>query len=397
MTAIAAQLVGGIWQPATPIPSDAFETVASPTGYTVVTPADQYSASPPVTPLQSISNVWSGNKLVPASFFGCHYGKWPGSGTPPLVSHSVVRTHDYTGGSNTWRARWNKIETSAGVFDWTLLDNFVNFHYAAGRQILHTLFGTPVFYSARPSETCSYELGAAAEPSDLTKWDAYCTALATRYAGKITHYEIWNEPNLVGFFTGTQSILSQLTRRASQIIKAIDPAAKIVSSPVTSLQTGGSGLTYFLNMMQASDGASGQMKSWVDVVGCHLYPANYAGLSALPQMITDIRAHMVTLGINTKPLWNTEFSVLSPSFATMSSSQRRAAIQRMLTVSSAHNSGGCDVSIWYGGDNSTLGFVDEDQNTWETHRSLLMQGVTVINQLKDGRTAAVVGGKNFLW
>ena len=397
MTTIAAQQVSGIWGPVTPIPAYALETVASPNGYTVVLPQDFYSPNPPVTPLQTIVNVWSGSKVVSQDFFGCHYGKWPGAGNPPLVTHNVVRTHDYTGGSSTWRARWNKIETSAGVYDWTLLDNFVNFHYAAGRKILHTLFGTPNFYSARPSEACSYELGAAAEPADLTKWDNYCTAVAQRYVGKITHYEIWNEPNLSGFFTGTQTILSQLVRRASVAIKAVDPSAFIVSPPVTSLQTGGSGLTYFLGMMQASDGAAGQMKSWVDVVGCHLYPVNYAGEKDIPQMITDLRAHMVTLGINTKPLWNTEFSVLSPTFSTLTSEQRRASIQRMLTCSAAHNSGACDTSIWYGGDNTSLGFVEEDKTAWNAHRSLMLQGISVINQIRDGRTAAVVNGQNFLW
>ena len=397
MTTIAAVQTGGIWGPATPIPQGALEVVASPSGYTVVAEDDLYSATPPVTPLGAVANVFAGSITPSATFFGCGYNDWPAVPTSQLVQHGTTRTHDYLAGSPSWRARWNKTETAPGIFDWAPLDAFVDFHVAAGRQIVHTLFATPAFYSARPAEASAYNLGCAAEPSDLTKWDAYCTAVATRYSGKIKFYEVWNEPNLVGFYTGTQTILAQMTRRANQAIKAIDPAAKILSAPVTGLQSG-TGLAYFSAMMEASDGAAGKLKDWIDIVSAHLYPDNVAGQRYVPKMIADIRAAMTTLGIAGKPLWCTEQSILSPALPTLTQAQRTAAIQRLMTVAAAHNAGGCDALIWYGGDNAALHFSGDDAAAWDAHRQRLMtDGVSVVNQLRDGRTAAVIGAQRFIW
>lgn len=397
MTTIAAVQNGGIWGPATPIPAGALEVVASPSGYTVVTEDDLYSAAPPVTPLGAVANVFAGSLTPASTFFGCAYNDWPAVNSSQLVQHGTTRTHDYLAGSPSWRARWNKTEIAPGVFDWAPLDAFVDFHVAAGRQIVHTLFATPAFYSARPTEPSAYNLGCAAEPSDLTKWDAYCTAVATRYLGKIKYYEVWNEPNLSGFYSGTQTILAQMTRRANQAIKAIDPTAKILSAPVTGLQSG-TGLAYFTSMMSASDGAAAAMKNWVDIVSVHLYPDNIGGQRYVSKMIDDIRAAMTALGMAGKPLWSTEQNILSPALPTLTQAQRTAAIQRLMTVAAAHNAGGCDVSIWYGADNGTLKFSGDDAREWDAHRQrLLSGGITVVNQLRDGRTAAVIGGQRFLW
>lgn len=396
MTVIAAVLSGGVYGPATPIPDGALGVTVAPSGYVVAAPDDFHSAAPPSVS-GSITNVFSGNKTISPDFFGVTFHRWPGGTTPqPVASFKWARSHDFGPGSA--RVRWNKIEQAQGVFDWTTLDQFVNTHHAAGRNIIHTLFGTPTWSSARPAEACSYEAGAAAEPSNLAHWDAYCSAVATRYAGRISHYEVWNEPNLSGFWTGTQTLLSQMTRRASQIIKAIDPAAKIISAPVTALQAGGSGQAYFAGMMAASDGAAGNMASWTDVIGVHLYPNNAAGIVTLPAMMSTLVASLPGLGLSGKSIINTEFGVLSPLFRNYDSTARHTLIARLMLLS-AVCSGGCLSSIWYSGDaDSNTGMAPDDQIAWNWIRSVLLSGpVTVVNTLRDGRVAAVIGGQNYLF
>lgn len=391
---IAAVQTSGIWGPVTPIPSDALGVLVSPSGYTVATPADYFSVLPDTVP-GGIKNVFSGSLSLPADYFGMSFHRYPNGGTPtPTFEFSFARSHDYGPGNK--RVRWSHIEPTQGVFDWSALDDFVDTHSAAGRKIIHTLFGSPTWASARPSEASSYGLGVAAEPANLANWDAYCSACATRYAGRIDYYEIWNEVNLAGFYTGTQTILAQMVRRANQVIKAIDPAAKIISPTTTSWQSG-SGSSYFLAMMNASDGAAGTMKQWADAVGIHMYPDNSLGITTLPTMLTTVRANMATLGISALPLINTEYGMLSPEMQDIEDAEDRSSIlARMLLLAAANNAGGASTSIWYDGDqDSNIGLSSVDwTNLAGIMRTLSSGPISVVNVLKDGTVCATINGQN---
>lgn len=403
MTAIAAAQSGGIWAPVTPIPSDAIEVLASPSGYTAIAPPDFHQPSPPTMPLQKLEGVFAGALAPTSAQFGIGLNRFPviDSGVVGILDPGVVRIHDYSGGSASWRWSWAKIEATQGVYDWGTLDQVVDYFHSRGKQVVLTLWGTPTWASARPAEIGAYGAGwpgASAEPANLAHWDSWCSTIAARYVGRITHYEVWNEPQSTPFFSGTQTILSQLVRRAAVAVKAADPAALIVSPAVTGLNPGGPGLAYFLAMMQASDGAAGAMKDWVDVIGCHLYPSNLAGIKDVPYMLSGMRAHMVTLGVSAKPLWNTEFCVLSPDFNTLSEADRAEAIQALLTLSVAHNSGGADMTIWYNPDSTgAFAFVPADAAAFARHVSAMAGGITVVNKLADGRITAVIGGSQYTW
>ena len=347
-----------------------------------------------------ITNEFSGTKRVEATYFGAHYGgsalvKGSKIGT---VNRNVIRTHDYTGGSSVWRARWSRIETSPGIYDWTLLDNLVNAEHALGHSIVHTLTSCPPFYSARPNEKCGTEYGVCSEPSDLKKWDDYCSALATRYAGKITHYEIWNEVNVKRFWTGSKKKMAEMVKRANLIIKKIDPDAKIIAPAVTGLYKENN-LKFFVDLMNAPDNSTGVLKDWVDIINVHLYPPNLKNFGLIFAQIKNIREKMFDLKINDKPLWNTEYSCRDPAFKRMTPHLRKNVIQALLTIPSAHNSGGCDVSIMYGLDNANYGLVDaEDVQTWNDMRQDLLNGdITSINLIEDFGVSAVIDKKQYVW
>jgi|GEM_PF-6138094 len=345
-------------------------------------------------------NEFTGTKRVHLTYFGAHYGggalvKGSKIGT---VNRNIVRTHDYTGGSTKWRARWSKIETSPDVYDWTLLDDLVNAERARGHSIVHTLTSCPSFYSARPNEKCGTEYGVCAPPSDLTKWDNYCSAVATRYAGRITHYEIWNEVNVKRFWTGSKNKMAEMVKRANLIIKKIDPSAKIIAPAVTGLYQENN-LNFFVDLMNASDNATGVLKDWVDIINVHLYPPNLKRFHSIFTQIKNVREKMIVLEINDKPLWNTEYSCLNPIFKKMTPQLRKNVIQALLTIPTANNSGGCDVSIMYGLDSAKYGLVDEnDVQTWNDMRDELLNGdITNITSIKDYGVSAIVNKKQYLW
>ena len=394
MTTIAVQLSSGVYGPVTPIPAGSIGVTVAPSSYTVAAPDDFFSPAPPSVN-NAITNVFSGAKTIGQDYFGLTFHRYPGGTTlAPKPAFAWARSHDYAPGSA--RVRWNKIEQVQGVYDWSALDLFVETHKAAGRKIIHTLFGSPSWASARPAEACSYENGAAAEPANLAHWDAYCAACASRYKGKIDYYEVWNEPNLTGFYTGTQTLLAQMTRRASQTIKAIDPAAKIISPAVTSLQSG-NGQAYFSAMMAASDGAASNMAAWTDVVGVHLYPNNIAGVASLPTMLSTFMASLSGLGLSGKQVVNTEFGMLSPKMQQFSKADRSNILARLMLLA-AVCSGGCSASIWYDGDtDSDIGMTRDDWDSWNAWRLVFLSGpVTLVNVLKDGRVAATINSTNYL-
>src|SRR5580658_6509043 len=85
-----------------------------------------------------------------------------------------------------------------------------------------------------------------AEPANLDDWRTYVRTVVSRYKGRIEAYEIWNEPNLRDFWTGTLDQMLTLTKEASQIIHSVDPKALVVS-PSATADYGIPWLSEFLN------------------------------------------------------------------------------------------------------------------------------------------------------
>lgn len=326
---------------------------------------------------------------VTRQFFGTHVM----SNHPPddLVGYTAtaIRSHDYR-----W-SQWRMIETAKGVFDWAKADDWVNKYYSQGKLLVWTLFGTPTWASARPGESSAYgALGMAAEPANMQDWTDYCTAVATRYAGKITHFEVWNEPNASGFYSGTQAKLSEMVRRAAQAIKGVIPSAKILCPPVTSWSAtaGQSAETYFTGMMAASDGASGTMRDWVDIVAVHLYIGGNAARS-IPGMIDRVRAGMATAGVNSKPLWDTESAPISPDAASISTAEEIAWMKRAYVSMLLK---GVERSFYYAYDHGTMGVKNNAEYIAAREAfidDLCNKGIQSGCQLWDGRVAYMSGGQ----
>src|SRR2546427_8558462 len=116
---------------------------------------------------------------------------------------------------------------------------------------------------ARPAIDTSYANGANAEPADLERWRDYVRPVAQRYKGRVRHYEIWNEPNLKSFYTGSTATMLELAREAFTTLKAIDPDIVVVSPAAT--ERGG---VAWLDDYLRRGGAQ-----YADVIGYHFYVA----------------------------------------------------------------------------------------------------------------------------
>ncbi len=285
---------------------------------------------------------------VPASLFGMHihYMVSP-KGTDQLTPWPSVPVPAW----RLWDARvtWPDLEPSKGQWRFENLDRSVALAAAHHTDVLLTLGLTPRWASARPQEPSGYAAGYAAEPKDLEDWRTFVRTVATRYKGRIHAYEIWNEPNVRKFWTGSIDQLVTLTREASIIIHSIDPQAVVVSQPAT----GFPGIKWLPEFLSKG----GQ---YVDVIGYHFYLTPKPPEATL-QLVDAIKKVMSESGVQDKPLWDTEAGWLPP--AQVEPEIGAAYLARSYIVLWAD---GVQRFYWYAWDNHTsvaLQTTDRDNQT----------------------------------
>lgn len=276
------------------------------------------------------------------------------------LSYGIIRSHSYT--KNGKGIIWRDIETSKGVFDWSVADEWVNAHFADGTEIIIEMTGTPDWAVAAAAVGGSAWGGKSNMPPDTNAdWTSFVSTFATRYAGKVKYYEGWNEPNLAKYYTGaaaTYPRLAELQRLYYQTIKAADPAATVLSPPFTSVFTGVSGWTSYLS---ASDAASGAGKDWFDVCAYHFYSNDAAQRpTGLERMYRGVSQAMAAVGLS-KEIWATETGVIVPNYKTLDAATRTSLMQLYVPALFAL---GCKRVLWFAVDESTIGFSAETPAVW---------------------------------
>lgn len=199
---------------------------------------------------------------------------------------------------------WGAMEPAKGQFDWHSLDTWVAQSESHHVQLDYVFVNTPRWASTKPDEPCpGHRLGCAAPPNP-DDFAAFVTALVNRYHGKISSYELWNEPNGSGFWTGTPKQMAELAARAYPIIKSIDPAA-IVTSPAVS--SSGWPLSHDAWLDQYLDTGAGK---WADVIAWHGYAGRNDRPALPPEGLSDqisaLRRVLEKHHLSQLPIWNTE-------------------------------------------------------------------------------------------
>lgn len=243
----------------------------------------------PVTP--QVQRLSPPSGPIPRVYFGMNVNNRhdaPGYGWPVL---------DF-GAYRTWDSGviWPAIEPARGVYHWDVLDKDVADTLAHHAQFLLTLGQTPAWASSRPDEPAVYGKGYGAPPASIADWTDFVRAVAARYKGRIAAYEVWNEPDQAGFYTGTPAQLAGLEKATAEVIHETDPAARVVAPAVA----GGAGVSQlrFLDDYFAAGGGKS-----ADVLAYHgyVYPAEDEA-----DALRRFRALTAAHGLSAKPIWNTE-------------------------------------------------------------------------------------------
>jgi xylan 1,4-beta-xylosidase len=124
------------------------------------------------------------------------------------------------------------------VYNWQYVDDLFDRMLAIDVRPFVELGFFPKDISPEP--TCFWWGGHGTPPADFTAWKeliiAFTNHCIARY-GKAEvekwYFEVWNEPNLGGFWNGTKEQYFEMYNLTAKAIKAIDPALK-VGGPATS-------------------------------------------------------------------------------------------------------------------------------------------------------------------
>ncbi|WP_028665068.1 GH39 family glycosyl hydrolase [Runella zeae] len=123
------------------------------------------------------------------------------------------------------QAGWAKTEKVKGVYDWAWLDKIINDAHQRGlKPWLETGYGNAIYAGGGG---INLSAGIPTSVEALQAWDKWVAALVNRYKDKVEDWEIWNEPNFGDNTLNTPEAVAELNIRTAEIIKRIQPKAKI--------------------------------------------------------------------------------------------------------------------------------------------------------------------------
>lgn len=318
-----------------------------------------------------------GRGPVPASYIGLHIHHAGSDGAWPSVPFASWRLWDAY-------AVWPWLEPIRGAWEWTAVDRLIQLAGEHHVEVLLPLGLTPTWASARPAESSAYgRPGFAAEPAKLDDWRRYVESVASRYVGRVHLYEIWNEPNLPGFYSGDVATMLDLCRAAYAIIKRIDPSAQVVSPAAT-----GTDGVRWLDRFLTAGGAS-----CFDVVGFHFYVWPEAPEAIVP-LIGRVQDVLRSHDLGDRPLWNTEtgWHVAradgnNPRGA-LSERDAAATVARALVLARA---AGVARFYWYSWDSEDMGLADRKGQASPSARALAEVQLWLVGAELDGCRRATDG------
>ncbi len=215
---------------------------------------------------------------------------------------------------------WSVIEPEEGKFDFAAADRQVE---AATRQGIHIVpclgdmeFMTRTWGGGKQAALPAWLQAKSPKSSyapmlrkyrqtfiylpPLELWERYIRVLAERYKGRITHWEIMNEPNL---FIMPEDYLTYL-KAAYEVLKQVDASNKVIGFCATG-DLGGA-VNSFLGKAFSLGGLD-----YADIVAFHPYHARtLASPKPADKMIAEAKALLAKFGRPDMPLWNTELYFL---------------------------------------------------------------------------------------
>lgn len=213
----------------------------------------------------------------------------------------------------TWvrqRFPWGDIEPQPAQFDWEPWDRIIAQVQEQGLHLIAVLDTSPT-WAREPRDHDN----SNAPPQYVTTYGLFVRAFAQRYAGQISCYQVWDQPNIAphwGECYADPAAYVRLLRVASAEIKHANPQALVLSAALApNVETGGPNLSDVLFLRGMYDAGA---RGLFDVLGAKAY-GFWSGpddrrvdptVLNLSRLIL-LREEMVRRGDTSTPIWAVEF------------------------------------------------------------------------------------------
>ena len=218
------------------------------------------------------------------------------------IGITFIRTHDLFGPTDisTIFPNWSADPTLASSYHFDTSDPLITSMINAGCDIYYRL-----------GESAGQNDTLKTPPADFTKWAEICKHITMHYNDgwdngfyyQIKYWEVWNEPDLIGFWNGTADQYYKLYQVTAETLKTYNSSLKI-GGPCTSSVTNKNYTEGFVQFIQAHH-------TPLDFYSWHLYattPSEYYNASLHVRTLLDTYGYTNTENINSE--WN--YNILSP-------------------------------------------------------------------------------------
>ena len=152
---------------------------------------------------------------------------------------------------------WDGVEATEDTYDWLFWDDYVRTAVDEhGITLIPYIMYTPKWASTDQDEGRYWR----SPPADFDEFGEFVFDLVTRYKDRIHSWELWNEPDIEWYWTGTPEEFARYIKVGSDAVRRADPTATIVLG----------GIAYqpdFIRTLFRDHGVS----PYVDVVNMHNY------------------------------------------------------------------------------------------------------------------------------
>lgn len=246
---------------------------------------------------------------VPATFFAV--SPWKPADFPN-VSFGSIAHPQFT---------WPAVEKARGQFDFTLLDGYIAdaqqrglIDPATNTVPMALTLGLTPSWALNDQSSCRLPAGpglqqCTAPPDDLQDWTDFVTAVVQHFNGvtapHVKYYELWNEADDTGWWSGGTAKLVQMGQIAYGIVHE-DPYSMLLTPSVTGPLDR---MTTWMSAYLAAGGAAyADGGAFHGYLGGGSFPEDDSGYGSIVTKANAMRAVYDANGLAGKPMFQTEGS-----------------------------------------------------------------------------------------
>ena len=260
-----------------------------------------------------------------------------------------------------WWLTWDQIQTNPNDFNWTKLDETVAEAEKYGIKLYVNITG-----GAQPFQRTPWANGekwdlmgpGCTAPADMEAWKRFLKAMGERYKGRISGYQIWNEPDAKnGLYPFDPKTYVAILKASSEALRAADPKAKIGLGGFCAAFPNAS-TTFSKNASAWTAGSFYVLnpQPYYDIVDGHFYSMSEPGQSCdrVRLIVKEIIEYLKTVGEDKKPIWNSEVGMYtgpvgqSGGFANVPYISETAQANELIKLHVQSLAAGVSRTFWYG-------------------------------------------------